>query len=424
MDPGDKLDIAEMNFDEPFVVPNCYQGQAILEKQSVRLNFLVFKAAFNKQKPRREFRPVGNASAHRAQMLMELGPEPSTRVLEGNPSINTLQLFGYNADMQNIGTDVNSAGSIRVIAAKSNDYLLMCSPFASLQQAVTKFKDLDTPATMNHIISTLRVIQDTELDKLISSGARFFYKVVSEKAVVYIPPGFVVCEKCLNGPVLGMIASLVYKSPESIKNASALADLVTPQMKILQGPSGHAVKLLLEMSQTLQDKPSGPPTAVKAPSKVPPQLPSPVSSPTAKSKAASSAQAPPLQLQLPSTPGASAKAPASSPTAKSKAASSAQAPPLMPSPTGPGGASAMDAQLEEEAAAAGGPPGVVAKDSDKAKKIQSKDKDKEKDKEKHKEKEKSKLKDQKGGDKGEKRGRSHERERSRDRKRCRRHSPL
>ena len=389
MDPGDKLDIAEMNFDEPFVVPNCYQGQAILEKQSVRLNFLVFKAAFNKQKPRREFRPVGNASAHRAQMLMELGPEPSTRVLEGNPSINTLQLFGYNADMQNIGTDVNSAGSIRVIAAKSNDYLLMCSPFASLQQAVTKFKDLDTPATMNHIISTLRVIQDTELDKLISSGARFFYKVVSEKAVVYIPPGFVVCEKCLNGPVLGMIASLVYKSPESIKNASALADLVTPQMKILQGPSGHAVKLLLEMSQTLQDKPSGPPTAVKAPSKVPPQLPSPVSSPTAKSKAASSAQAPRL----------------------------------MPSPTGPEGASAMDAQLEEEAAAAGGPPGVVAKDSDKAKKIQSKDKDKEKDKEKHKEKEKSKLKDQKG-DKGEKRGRSHERERSRDRKRCRRHSPL
>ena len=220
----------------PWVLPAFEEGVTMMDTNPARINLMVFKAAFAKKRFRRDRNSMGNADQCR-QVLMAKGPLEHDLAMTAHPSkiMQEVHVFAYSQVMQNIGPELHSVGTMKVLSAKTSDLLMFLAPFADLQPAVTQVKSLEKKATMADVQHMLRDITQESFDSLVAAGAIFYQGVIPERSLVYIPSGWLVMEKTVSGVCTGIQVSLLYKSKQSHRNLQALAGL-TEGMH-LSGPS-------------------------------------------------------------------------------------------------------------------------------------------------------------------------------------------
>jgi len=252
--------------DRPWVVNDYSEGQHLAHGSPTRLNMLVFRAAFVKDKSRRDHKVMLNAgTVYDTLFAGTKWNAQSCLSSDVDPCLREVHVFGYSAGMVNMGPDVHSCGSLRMTMEKSPDRLVIACPFFQLQDAVTNAMGLSKKASMNHIKMHLRELTQERFSSMLNGGLKCYHGIIGENSLVFMPVGWFVMEKALTGAVYGLHIPIVPCSNDGIKNMNAIMALTAGMT--FGGAAQVEVDLVRKISVSLErltpplPPPSMPPTA-------------------------------------------------------------------------------------------------------------------------------------------------------------------
>ena len=238
--------------EEPWVLRKWAKAQQCLNTNPTRLNLLVFRASFAKSGLQSDQKPMAKAESLRTTMLTA-GADTSILLMEENPRITSTLVFGYSQHYRKFGTGLHSAGLLRLFGGGAEMLVFAC-PFLDLLEAVRNQNQSSEYPKIPEIAKFMRESTGEVIEKFIQENKLDMkWLIVKENDLVYIPAGWYIMERVINGPLLaGVQVSLLPRSSQGGTSNNLVALQQQTVGMQLVGAAAEAVTLLNNMihSQT------------------------------------------------------------------------------------------------------------------------------------------------------------------------------
>ena len=211
-------------FDEPWTMSASADIMELFADSHVRLNHLVFKSGFVKDKQlKRDMKIISDTGAVRQKTLEAVCGDMAALVGEDIPSFTSTRLFGYKGDSVHFGPDTFASGSLRVFQEKSGNMLCVAFPFRAMRAAVEQALGTSSPS-LPDVIAFARGLDQETADEL---PTPVYFATVVENCVLYIPPGWIQFECGLGSLSTGLHVSLMPNTKVNTENFLELQSWIT-----------------------------------------------------------------------------------------------------------------------------------------------------------------------------------------------------
>ena len=227
--------------DTPWVIQVSDSVVALLNSGEIRLNCMVFKAAFQKElKKRKDFKRITAVTTARSSLLrLAAGPETAGVTADvqkhlklcgdGLETLQMIHVFGYKGTQPICGPELHCLGSLRATCEKSGNRLVVMVPFGDAQEAIQRFRTRSGDMTyteMPTISETVTYIKTLTQESLaeFAKEVDVFHTICGQGSLLYTPPGYLLFEQCLGATVTGVVASLAPFSQSAVASLNSYKD--------------------------------------------------------------------------------------------------------------------------------------------------------------------------------------------------------
>jgi hypothetical protein len=152
--------------------------------------------------------------------------------------------YGYEVNLNTAGMPPNSSGVFRLLC--QGKVITMAMELNNIKEVFEKVAGVGHPfSNSDLVVKHLKGMDQGTLDNLVSLGLKIYYLEHEKDTVYYIPPGYVVIEKGLQGPLIyGVRKSVFLKTPANATNYNLAKGLLNGAGKDVS--KMEAVKKLLD----------------------------------------------------------------------------------------------------------------------------------------------------------------------------------
>lgn len=239
--PETSAEVVDKPLDTPWVIQVSDSVVALLNSGEIRLNCMVFKAAFQKElKKRKDFKRITAVTTARSSLLrLAAGPETAGVTADVQKHLKlcgdrleTLQMihvFGYKGTQPICGPELHCLGSLRATCEKSGNRLVVMLPFGDAQEAIQRFRARSGDATYTElptISETVTYIKTLTQESLatLAKEVDMFHTICGQGSLLYTPPGYLLFEQCLGATVTGVVASMAPFSQGAVASLNSYKD--------------------------------------------------------------------------------------------------------------------------------------------------------------------------------------------------------
>ena len=241
--PELEVDSTDKPMDRPWIIPVCDPAVGLCNSGEIRLNTMVFKAAFNKEpKKRKEIKALTAETTARSTLLQVAAGKLQKKDTdlaahlklcgEDLDALNKVHIFGYKGTAPICGPDIHCLGTFRCTCERSAMRVVLAVAISSAQIAVAKRLGKDSQAittgTLPSIAQVVNFIKTLTQEALkdFSSEVNIYHTVAQQGSLLYTPPGFLLFEQILNtGNVIGVVVSCAPWSPIAVANVASFKEL-------------------------------------------------------------------------------------------------------------------------------------------------------------------------------------------------------
>ena len=223
-DGDSKHDVDAMS--EPWVIRNSSVAKALMEDGQIRLNHLVFKAAFSRDKQaKRDVKELVSAAPSRTKLLEALltkqaldsvacDDAASGKLTEGH-------VFGQKPETRNYGPDLYGVGGFKCFGDRSGSMVVIMFEFTKASSTISSQSN-SKGATVAQVVQLIRNLDRAGVDKL---SFPLYHATVGSGDVLYTPPGWIMLEASLNGLVHGIHFSMLPYTRQNFSNFCSLTKI-------------------------------------------------------------------------------------------------------------------------------------------------------------------------------------------------------
>jgi hypothetical protein len=211
-------DGAGVDWEAPVISRDCDTIVEMANQAPCKLNLMIFKSGFLKQEmgnPRmRKHMALTGATSVRDKLL-SFGPPEDELLKVVEPAFSEVHIWGCGRFMEFCGTDFY-AGMSFVRAVTEGSLHLIYVPFNDIAQYISKHCDVQGSVSVAKVRGFMKDLSDQEMQSMLQEKVRLVQTFVSAPAVVYVPAGFIVCEKSINGPAVGLHINVAHPAIKAI----------------------------------------------------------------------------------------------------------------------------------------------------------------------------------------------------------------
>ena len=248
--PELESDSTKKPMDRPWIIPVCDPAVGLCNSGEIRLNTMVFKAAFNKEtKKRKEIKALTAETSARSTLLQVAAGKidkdsDMAKYLklsgEDLDALTKVHIFGYKGTGPICGPDIHCLGSLRCTCEKSAMRVVLSVALSSAQVAVAKRMGKDDQAITTGLLPSIAEVVHfiktmlQEALKDFSSEVEIYHTVAQQGSLLYTPPGFILFEQLLNtGNVVGVVVSCAPWSPIASANLASFKELPVVRVAVM-----------------------------------------------------------------------------------------------------------------------------------------------------------------------------------------------